>query len=106
MAVTKEATIERWIGLSTDSKPTGVRIGATFYEYDTKLCYKTYDGTNWSILALDYGLVWGGTCNSGMTASTTTIACADLAGFGNDYFYWVGCCTKNSTYFGNLFNSP
>lgn len=27
-----------------------------------------------------------GTCDSGMGASTTAIVCADLAGFGNDYF--------------------
>lgn len=86
MSVTKEATIQRWIGLSTDTKPTSVPVGATFYEYDTKLWYKTYDGTNWSILALDYGLIFHGTCNAGMTASTTAIACADMAGFGNDLF--------------------
>lgn len=87
----KEATIQRWIGLSTETKPTTaadgkVPIGATFYEYDTKNWYKCYDGTNWTILALDYGLAFGGTCNAGMTASTTVIDCADLAGYGNDYF--------------------
>ena len=86
MAVLKEATIARWIGLSTDTKPTGVPVGATFYEYDTKLWYKTYDGTNWAVLALDYGLVFHGTCNSGMTASKVTVACADLAGYGNDLY--------------------
>lgn len=91
MAVTKEATISRWIGLSTDTKPVDaanarVPVGATFYEYDTKNWYKTYDGTNWVILALDYGLAFGGTCNAGMSNSTTVIDCADLAGYGNDYF--------------------
>ncbi len=91
MTVKKEATIARWIGLSTDTKPTTggamkIPVGATFYEYDTKNWYKTYDGTNWTILALDYGLAFGGTCNATMSASTTVIDCADLAGYGNDYF--------------------
>lgn len=33
-----------------------------------------------------YGLAIPGTANSGMSASTTTIVAAELAGFGNDYF--------------------
>jgi len=48
MAVKKEATIERYIGLSTDTKPTGVRISSTFLEYDTGTLYVTYDGTLWT----------------------------------------------------------
>lgn len=48
-------SIHRYIGASTDTKPTiashsGVAeptIGSTFYEYDTGLLYTTYDGTNW-----------------------------------------------------------
>ena len=52
MAVKKIATIKRWTGLSTDTKPTaaastGVPIGSTFYEYDTNLTWITYDSTNW-----------------------------------------------------------
>lgn len=44
----------KWIGASTDTKPTeatnsSVREGATFYEYDTRNTYITYDGTNWLI---------------------------------------------------------
>lgn len=42
------ATIQRWIGLSTDTKPTGVAVGSTFLEYDTAIRYITYDGTNWT----------------------------------------------------------
>ena len=42
------ATIQRWVGLSTDTKPTSVLVGSTFWEYDTKLEYVTYDGTNWT----------------------------------------------------------
>lgn len=47
--------IHRYIGASTDTKPTiaapaGLSpptIGSTFYEYDTDIMYITYDGTNW-----------------------------------------------------------
>ena len=55
MTVKKEATIERYIGLAADPKPTDVRIGSTFLEYDTGALYVTYDGTLWTpkILAGD-----------------------------------------------------
>jgi len=56
MTVKKVVTSEKFIGLSTDTKPTdgatSVRPGATFYEYDTDLMYITYDGTNW-VLKVD-----------------------------------------------------
>ncbi len=47
--------IHRYIGLSTDTKPTIAApdgkspptIGSTFYEYDTGTMFITYDGTNW-----------------------------------------------------------
>lgn len=48
MAVAKVATRARFIGLSTDTKPTGVPIGSTFIETDTRDDYVTYDGTNWT----------------------------------------------------------
>ncbi|KKN22969.1 hypothetical protein LCGC14_0909720 [marine sediment metagenome] len=52
MAVRIVAQPRKYIGLSTDTKPTeasssAVREGSTFYEYDTELIYITYDGTNW-----------------------------------------------------------
>jgi len=47
MAVLKETVIKQFIGLSTDSKPTGVDTGSEFVEYDTRRTFKTYDGTNW-----------------------------------------------------------
>ncbi len=51
MAVKFVATIKRWVGLSTDTKPTAatttVPIKSEFYAYDTNLTYITYDGTNW-----------------------------------------------------------
>lgn len=50
MAVLLETTIQRFVGLSIDVKPTGVPVGSTFYEYDSKHDYVCYDGTNWSIV--------------------------------------------------------
>jgi hypothetical protein len=55
MAVKLETTIRKYIGLSSDGKPTGVPVGSTFIEYDTKSLYKTYDGTNWVKLGSTYG---------------------------------------------------
>jgi hypothetical protein len=49
MAVTLESSVRRYIGLSGDTKPTGVEIGSKFYEYDTYYTYVTYDGTNWAL---------------------------------------------------------
>ena len=48
MTVTREASpVERYIGVSTDSKPTtGVTTGAQFLETDTGDTY-TWDGSNW-----------------------------------------------------------
>jgi len=38
---------QRFIGLSTDTKPTaGIPVGSTFFETDTGSAY-AYDGTNW-----------------------------------------------------------
>ena len=48
MAVKKLATINRYLGLSTDPKPTGIPIGSTLKETDTKDYFVTYDGTNWT----------------------------------------------------------
>jgi len=50
-------SIHRYIGASTDTKPTIAAtqsmapptIGSTFYERDTGLLYITYDGTNWVV---------------------------------------------------------
>ncbi len=49
MAVKLITTVSRYIGLSTDTKPTSVPVGSIFYERDTKAAYVAYDGTNWSI---------------------------------------------------------
>lgn len=52
MTVERIVTPNRFVGLSTDTKPTQatlprVRAGDTFYERDTGLLYITYDGTTW-----------------------------------------------------------
>ena len=47
MAVELIATIQRYVGLSTDTKPTGVPIGSEYLEYNSHVLYITYDGTNW-----------------------------------------------------------
>jgi hypothetical protein len=49
MAVKKETTISRYIGLASDTKPTGVEVGSTFFEYDTGILWITHDGTNWVV---------------------------------------------------------
>lgn len=38
----------RFCGLSSDTKPTGLEVGARFWAYDTDQEYITYDGTNWA----------------------------------------------------------
>ena len=55
MAVSLIATIQRYIGLSSDGKPTGVPVGSTFLEYDTRATFITYDGTNWTTYQEDMG---------------------------------------------------
>jgi len=49
MAVKFISSMQRYVGLSTDSKPTGVPVGSEFFEYDSHDLYITYDGTNWTI---------------------------------------------------------
>lgn len=53
--ISNPISIHRYMGLSTDTKPTiAAPLGmapptkaSTFYEYDTGILYVTYDGTNW-----------------------------------------------------------
>ena len=39
-----------FIGLSTDTKPSGINIGSRFWEYDTSIEYICYDGDNWALI--------------------------------------------------------
>lgn len=49
MTVRLVTTIQNFLGLSTDSKPTGVPPGSTFWEYDTGKRWATVDGTTWAL---------------------------------------------------------
>ena len=49
MTVERIVTPERYIGVSTDTKPTHVRAGATFKEYDTGSTYITHNGYDWVV---------------------------------------------------------
>jgi len=46
MAVKMVTTIQRWIGLSTDDKPTPDLVGSTFYETNTGQAW-VWNGSNW-----------------------------------------------------------
>ena len=46
MAVSRVATIKRWTGLSTDTKPTTPPIGSTFFESNTGFLW-IYNGYAW-----------------------------------------------------------
>ncbi len=48
MTIYRETVSNRYSAANTDIKPTGVPVGTTVWEYDTKNTYKTYDGTNYS----------------------------------------------------------
>jgi hypothetical protein len=52
MAVVLITAIKEFIGLSTDTKPTGVPVGSTFVESDNGTTYITYDGTNWILFGI------------------------------------------------------
>jgi len=45
--ITRMSIPAEYIGLSTDTKPTGVEIGSRCFETDTGNWYITEDGTNW-----------------------------------------------------------
>lgn len=57
MTVRRITSIERFVGLSGDSKPTGVPVGSTFLESDTNFKYTSYDGTNWIAESLDAAII-------------------------------------------------
>lgn len=60
----------RWIGLSTDTKPiSGIPVGATYLEYDTGKLYTTPDGLNWILKSAE-----------GAIFQTTTIDLNQAAG--------------------------
>ena len=54
MTVRKESTIHRYIGLSSETKPSPVPVGSTYYAYDTGVMYITYNGTNYAVKPAAY----------------------------------------------------
>jgi hypothetical protein len=71
MAVTRIGSLEnRFIGLSTDTKPTTCQIGATFLEYDTQRLFVSPDG----------GTVWTLKTPSDLLTITKTINLKQVAG--------------------------
>lgn len=49
MAVILFVAAQRYLGLSTDTKPAAPRAGALFYETDSQRSYQ-FDGTAWQPL--------------------------------------------------------
>jgi len=46
MTVSLMANIHRWVGLSTDTKPTSGPVGSTFFEVNTGQNW-IWNGTDW-----------------------------------------------------------
>jgi hypothetical protein len=71
MAVARIGSLgNRFVGLSTDTKPTtNTQIGATYLEYDTGKLYTTPDGENWILKSAE-----------GALFQTTTIDLEQAAG--------------------------
>src|SRR5512143_4158408 len=69
MAVGLITTIQRFSGLSSDTKPTSVPAGSSFWEYNTGILYKTYDGTNWTAFEVK-SLTAAGTIDLQQAANT------------------------------------
>lgn len=46
MAVVRVASVEQFVGLSSDTKPAAARAGSRYYETDTGQEY-VFDGTAW-----------------------------------------------------------
>ena len=67
MAVKIMTTIQTWVGLSGDTKPTSPSAGSTFYETDTKTQY-IYDGLAWKQAKVD-----GWAFSSEMAVGTTVV---------------------------------
>jgi len=70
MAVKLVTDSKYYLGLSSDSKPTGVPVGSTFWAYDTNIEYVTVDdGTTWAILHV-HSLLEGTTFDLNQAANT------------------------------------
>jgi len=75
----------RFIGLSTDAKPTGVPVGSEFWCYDTGILLKCYDGTNW-IAYSENSVVQPGSINLQQAANTYDLFTATGGGVMVEFF--------------------
>jgi hypothetical protein len=85
MTVALETTIKRFIGLSTDSKPTGVPNGSYFWAWDTGTLFKTYDGDNWMAYSVN-SVVQPGTIDLQQAAGPYTLFTATGGSVFVEYF--------------------
>ena len=79
MTVKRIVAPNKFIGLSTDTKPTmatnpKVRVGDTFYETDKYDLYVTRDGTNWTVKTSNVTLVDSSGLSEAMFGQPTLIA--------------------------------
>jgi len=94
----------RYIGLSTDTKPTEQPVlGDLFFESDTRLTY-IFDGhSTWSLTDKTFSTALYAQTGTSMTASATTIVVPNLVGYGDDVFntkYYLQVI-KNANSVGN-----
>jgi hypothetical protein len=86
MTVLYETRIKRFIGLSTDTKPTDdVPPGSYFWAYDTGTLFKTYDGTNWIAYSVN-SVVQPGTIDLQQAAGPYTLFTATGGSVYVEYF--------------------
>jgi len=85
MAYTQVTTIKRFVGLSTDTFPTDVPVGSSYWCYDTGVMLKTYDGTNWIAFG-DNSVVQPGTIDLHQAANTYDLFTATGGGVYVEYF--------------------
>ena len=78
MSVKLITTIQRFTGLSTDTKPTGA-VGCTFLEYDTGKLYETPDGTNWVLKSAENALFQTTTIDLKQVAASYDLFTAGLS---------------------------
>ncbi len=86
MAIIYETRIKRFVGLSTDTKPTDdVPVGSYFWAYDTGTLFKTYDGTNWIAYSVN-SVVQPGTIDLHQAANTYALFTATGGSVYVEYF--------------------
>lgn len=85
MTVSLVTTVRRFIGLSTDVKPTDAPVGSSFWCWDTGVMLKTYDGTSWVAFS-ENSVVQPGTINLQQAANTYDLFVATGGSVYVEYF--------------------